>query len=264
MKRVLIYSALFLVNILCVNNAWAQKPTKTIVNKTISINSEPEGAKVVINGNMVGVTPCQATIPVTETLSGKSVNDLTQTQIKVQFIKDGKSEYEVFQPSNSEWNGKKKVRFFYPDGVFHLFRTPVKKVSNRTSTAAEKRDPTIAKGEAQNMVSRDKPGQSELERTIIRWAFDSDPRGARIFWRVISSIPAVVKNTNETYLMTTPYEETRSFNILGLTYENSRDVTIEVKLRKAGYEDQVKRFNVRQAIDQQEISAFFELVKKVE
>ena len=125
-------------------------------------------------------------------------------------------------------------------------------------------DPTIVSGEATNMVSRDKPGQTALERTIIRWYFDSDPRGARIYWRVVSSIPSVVKNTNETYLMTTPFEETRSFNILGLTYENSRDVQIEIKVSKKGYEDQVKRFNVRQAIDQQEISGFFELVEKPE
>lgn len=113
-------------------------------------------------------------------------------------------------------------------------------------------------------VSRDNAGETDLERTIIRWYFDSEPRGARIFWRVISSVPAEVKNTNETYLMTTPYEETRSFNILGLTYENSRDVVIESKVRKKGYEDQVKRFNVRQAIDQQEISGFFDLVKQEE
>ena len=91
---------------------------------------------------------------------------------------------------------------------------------------------------------------------------DSEPRGARVFWRVVSSIPSIVKNTNETYLGSTPYEETRAFNILGLSYENSRDVTVEVTVRKAGYMDQVKRFNVRQAIDQQEISSFFELVKK--
>ncbi len=125
-------------------------------------------------------------------------------------------------------------------------------------------DPTIMAGEADNMVSRDAPGQTALERTIIRWYFDSDPRGARIYWRVVSSIPHIVKNTNETYLMTTPFEETRSFNILGLTYENSRDVQIEIKLSKKGYEDQVKRFNVRQAIDQQEISGFFEMVAKEE
>ena len=125
-------------------------------------------------------------------------------------------------------------------------------------------DLSMPKGEAQKAVSRDTPGQTALEQTIIRWAIDSDPQGARVFWRVISSVPAQVKNTNETYLMTTPYEETRSFNILGLTYENSRDVQIEIKIVKNGYHTQVKRFNVRQAIDQQEISAFFMLVKQDE
>lgn len=264
-KSLSVIIALCVVATLSFGEAYAQKQTKTIVNKTININSEPEGAKVIINGNMVGVTPCQATIPVTESLSGAAVNDVSQAQIKVQFIKDGKSEFSVFQPSNSVWSGRKKVQFVYPDGIFHMFRTISEQPSqSKKSAAAEQKDPTIMKGEAHNMVSRDKPGESALERTILRWAFDSDPRGARIFWRVISSVPAEVKNTNETYLMTTPYEETRSFNILGLTYENSRDVTIEVKLRKAGYEEQVKRFNVRQAIDQQEVSAFFELVPKTE
>lgn len=123
-------------------------------------------------------------------------------------------------------------------------------------------DPSIPTGEARNRVSRDQPGQTALERTVLRWYFDSEPRGARIFWRVISSVPAEVKNTNETYLTTTPFEETRSFNIAGLTYENSRDVQIEIKVSKKGYEDQIKRFNVRQAIDQQEISGFFDLVEK--
>ena len=111
-------------------------------------------------------------------------------------------------------------------------------------------DTSIPQGEARKSVSRDNPVQTALEQTIIRWAIDSDPQGARVFYRVLSSIPAVVKNTNETYLMTTPYEETRAFNILGLTYENSRDVQIEIKVVKTGYEAQVKRFNVRQAIDQ--------------
>ncbi|MDE6285640.1 MAG: hypothetical protein K2L99_01440 [Muribaculaceae bacterium] len=97
---------------------------------------------------------------------------------------------------------------------------------------------------------------------IIRWYFDSDPRGARIFWRVISNTPQQVKNTNESYMTTTPLEETRALNIPGLTYENSADVVIEIKLTKRGYEDQIKRYNVRQALDQQEISGFFELVEK--
>ncbi len=126
------------------------------------------------------------------------------------------------------------------------------------------KDTSIPDGEARNIVSRDNPGQTALERTIIRWFIDSAPKGAQIFYRVISSVPDQVKNTNETYLMTTPYEETRSFNILGLTYENARDVQIEIKVSKSGYYDQVKRFNVRQAIDQQEISSFYNLVKMEE
>ena len=132
------------------------------------------------------------------------------------------------------------------------------------ATASTALDPTIRKGEATKTISRDNPGGTALERAIIRWNFDSDPRGVRVSWRVISSIPDIVKNTNETYLTTTPYEETRSFNILGLTYENSRDITIEIKMSRNGYYDQVKRYNVRQAIDQQEISGFFEMVKREE
>ncbi len=122
-------------------------------------------------------------------------------------------------------------------------------------------DPTIQEGENNKMVLRDSPGATALERDVIRWYFDSAPQGARLYWRVISSIPSIVKNTNELYLAPTPYEETRSFNILGLTYENSRDVTIEIRVRKNGYLDQVKRFNVRQAIDQQEISSFLKWLK---
>lgn len=98
--------------------------------------------------------------------------------------------------------------------------------------------------------------------TIVRWYIDSEPRGSRIFWRVVSGVPDEVKNTNELYLGATPYESTRSFDILGLTYENSRNVQIEIKVTRQGYMDQVKRFNVRQALDQREISAFFELVTK--
>lgn len=104
--------------------------------------------------------------------------------------------------------------------------------------------------------------ESPQSTPILRWYFDSDPRGARIFYRVISQIPDQVKNTNESYLTTTPLEETKALNIPGLTYENASDVTIEIKVTKRGFEEQVKRYNVRQALDQQEISGFFEMVEK--
>ena len=116
----------------------------------------------------------------------------------------------------------------------------------------------------QEIVSRKKQDATSLEKTIIRWYFESQPQGARIFWRVISSVPEEVKNTNENWLGNTPFEETRSFNILGLTYDNANDVQIEIKVRRQGYLDQTKRFNVRQAIDQQEISAFFDMIKAEE
>lgn len=112
-------------------------------------------------------------------------------------------------------------------------------------------------------VNSNTPGATDMEKTILRWYIDSDPRGARVFWRVISNVPGEVPNTNETYLTTTPIEETRSFNIPGLTYENANNVTVEIKVSKRGFEDQVKRYNVRQALDQQEISGFFELVEKI-
>ena len=146
-------------------------------------------------------------------------------------------------------------------GVKKVYYVPTTQTTT-THTSEYSKDTSIPAGEAYKTVTRDNPGSTALERTIIRWYFDSAPRGARVFYRVISSVPSEVKNTNETYLGTTQFEETRSFNILGLTYVNSRDVQIEVKVTKSGYMDQTKRFNVRQAIDQQEISSFFDLVEE--
>lgn len=229
MKRVLSIMACLVGLLLATESATAKK--------RIVVNSEPSGAQVYING----IDTHQTTPTMIPTPGGK--------YFSLSFKKEGYEEGKSLVSKKKNFDGKKA----YPEEVnYRLTATPYKT------------DPTIRAGEATNMVSRDKPGSTALERTIIRWNFDSEPRGARISWRVISSIPDAVKNTNETYLTTTPYEETRSFNILGLTYENARDVTIEVKLSKSGYYDQVKRYNVRQAIDQQEISGFFDLVKREE
>lgn len=104
-------------------------------------------------------------------------------------------------------------------------------------------------------------GNTSLESTIIRWYVDSSPKGADISTRVVSSTPDV-KNTNQNYVGTTPYETTESFDIRGLTFNNSGDVQIEVTCEKAGYITQKKRFNLRQAIEQKEISTKFNLVKE--
>ena len=208
-----------------------------------NLTSDPAGATVVLDGKTVGVTPCLVQLPVTVTRTGKGRNvTANYAPWTLQFVKDGYTEQAVFHPQTTpNHNGAYDIRYTFRNKSYI-------------------NDPTIMAGEADKMVSRDNPGATALEGTIIRWYFDSEPRGARIYWRVVSNVPAEVKNTNELYLGPTPYEETRPFNILGLTYENSHNVQIEIKLTRRGYMDQIKRFNVRQAIDQQEISTFFELV----
>lgn len=229
----------------------------------ITVQSLPEDAKVYYKGKLLCTsTPATVDIPFRGVIAPGSKKDMDMrmkrsadaSSIELTFVKDGYVRgTEVIKPVITQIK-KNQYHFEWPTTVIHEFV--------QSSGSAYKKDPTIVKGEAKTRVSRDKPGQSALERTIIRWFFDSAPQGARVFWRVVSSIPDEVKNTNELYLGTTPYEDTRSFNILGLTYENSRDVQIEIKLKRQGYMEQTKRFNVRQAIDQQEISSFFDLVKE--
>lgn len=260
--------------------------------KAIHFQSNPSGAQVIYNGQVLGVTPCTVQVPLNyqwatldyvawqnenkENKKNKK-NQIGEVEyhnkkiaqasaITVSFVKEGyQSGTETLLPTVTRsdlptdytfhawrvFGGYYFANAQYPDACFHDMGAPV-----------YQQDPTIPVNEATNRVSRDNAGGTALERTVIRWYFDSEPRGARVFWRVISNVPAEVKNTNELFLGTTPFEETRSFNILGLTYVNSRDVQIEVKVSRKGYVDQVKRFNVRQAIDQQEISSFFDLVKE--
>lgn len=106
-------------------------------------------------------------------------------------------------------------------------------------------------------------GNTALEHSIIRWNIVSTPGGADVYWRVVSSTPDV-KNTNASYLGTTPYESTESFDIRGLTYENAGNIQIEIKCERNGYLPQTRRFNLLQVIDQKEISTKFNLVKDEE
>lgn len=102
---------------------------------------------------------------------------------------------------------------------------------------------------------------SAIENLNIRCRFDSNPRGAQILWRIVSSVPSEVKNTDELWLSNSPVDTNHTFKIMGLTQQNAQDVQIEIKVKCKGYDDQVQRFNVKQAIEQQEISAYFELSK---
>ena len=206
----------------------------------ITIQSDPDGAQVYMNNVLVATsTPAVIEVP-------------KKVATKVMMFRFEKEGYE----SKTMTVQYTKDQLKYGPVVFGNMK---KKAEDKTSAL---NDPTVTARQSNQRVDRHDGGATDMEATIIRWFFDSDPRGSRIMYRVISNVPNEVKNTNETYLTTTPYEETRGFNIPGLTYQNSRNVTIEVKISKRGYEDQVKRYNVRQALDQQEISGFFEMVPK--
>ena len=249
--------------------------SKNLQNASITVQTLPKDAKVYVNGTLVSLTtPAVINVPASVSSSSSSKGNLSFGKVgglmqgMIQSMAMGKEKTDVSNQSDILVRIEK-------DGYETIQETITPKVSGKqlvwpTSlvyelkerNSAYKKDPTIPAGAANERVTRDTSGNTSLERTIIRWFFDSDPQGARIYWRVISSVPAEVKNTNELWLGSTPFEETRAFNIQGLTYENSRDVQIEIKVKRKGYIDQNKRFNVRQAIDQQEISSFFDMVKE--
>ena len=120
---------------------------------------------------------------------------------------------------------------------------------HRSGTASSEKD-KVVRGD----------GNTALEHTVLSWEVTSRPSGADVYWRVISSTPDV-KNTNKNYKGTTPYESTETFDIKGLTYNNSGDVQIELTCEKPGFLQQRKVFNLRAAIDQKSINAHFSLVK---
>lgn len=247
MKKLL--SSLFAVAVVAIMSfsAEAKEYDATVV-------TDPEGAVVYLNGMVVAQTT-PAVIKLDSKVCGKN--------LIFRFEKAGYEPKTVILTFEKKDLKKNPVIYGKLDKDPEAVARAVEAQKERKREEEKYRqDPTIPKGQANARVSRDNPGATSMEQSIIRWYFDSDPRGARVFYRVISNNPNEVKNTNETYLTNTPYEETKGFGVPGLTYENSRNVTVEIKISKKGYEDQVKRYNVRQALDQQEISGFFELVKK--
>jgi hypothetical protein len=137
---------------------------------------------------------------------------------------------------------------------YTIFMNPKKKSSADEVVVAEQQP----KEEPQSQVEG--YGDTALEQTIIRWDVQSRPQGADIFWRVVSKTPEV-KSTNNKYLQTTPYEATKALDIRGLTYQTSGNVRIILRCEKEGYLPQEKEYDVRMVLDQEEISAFFRLVK---
>lgn len=149
-----------------------------------------------------------------------------------------------------------------PDILDKAYSKALSEIDWNGIASCMKKDESSNKRADQEKVKQVKgEGDTALEHTVIRWYILSTPAGADVMWRIVSSTPDV-KNTNSNFVGTTPYETTESFDIKGLNYNNSGDVQIEISCEKAGYLPQRKRFNLRQAIDQKEISAKFNLVKE--
>lgn len=98
-----------------------------------------------------------------------------------------------------------------------------------------------------------------LEQITVHFNIDSRPRGADIYWRVISQTPEV-KNQPYKYLQTTDYESTESLNIKGLTRANAGNVQIEIKVEKDNYYPKSTKLNVLSLIDDNDVSKMFKLV----
>ena len=171
-------------------------------------------------------------------------------------LQDAKGK-EVYTQKNVSGTGK-AVTTFSHFGLDEAYTQALEQI-NWNRIASFLRTEQLPKEEPQKQVQG--YGNTALENTIIRWDVQSRPQGADIFWRVVSKTPEV-KSTNNKYLQTTPYEATKSLDIRGLTYETAGDVRIILRCEKDGYMSQEKEYNVRMVIDQEEISAFFRLVKE--
>ena len=253
MKTIAIYIAIIIASI-SLFSACATILTGT--KQKVSLVTFPAGARVYVNGvDKNVVTPCEIRV------SRKS-------EITYAFRKEGYedgvvSQWGTFNPTvlvNILIGGILGGVIDYATGAWYEIPENVMYSFDASVPFRPQAESSSAHVNAGAIADCDNPSGIVLGRPLIRWNFDSNPTDAHIFWRVISSIPDQVENTNEAFLTTTPCEAIRPLRISGLTYDNSCDVTIEVKVTKDGYYDQVKYYKLRQVIDQQEINGFFEMV----
>ena len=173
-------------------------------------------------------------------------------------LQDAKGK-EVFSQHNVTGTGKTLLTLSH-FGLDEAYTNALEQI-NWNLIASFLRVEQMPKDEPYKQVQGD--GNTALEQTIVRWDVQSRPQGADIFWRVVSKTPDV-KSTNNKYLMTTPYEATKALDIKGLSHQTSGNVRIILRCEKEGYLPQEKEFDVRMVLDQEEISAFFRLVKENE
>lgn len=224
-----------------------------IILAQIKINSEPSGAKVYQEGKYIGTTPCNASTNMKDKqlvydIDADRVRDPSKPPYSIEFTitMDGYEPANVYfegtyEYHQSGWVGGGQKYYIVKPKSFNLF-TVLKRDNSK---------PIVQTNTEQNGNIDVKPE--------IRWHFDSEPDGAKIFWKVKSSIPNTVSSTEFLYLGKTPFKETRPLNINGLTKDNASMVEIEVEIVKKGYTKQVKSFSAKSLLEQQEISWSFDL-----
>lgn len=209
----------------------------------IRINSEPSGAKVYQEGEYIGTTPCSASVNqrLTYDIDANKVRNPSKPAYSYPFtiIMEG------YEPATVYFEGKYNYR---QSGIGGQNKYYIVEPKTYKLFAVLKKDPNYTSNSTSFQESQPE----------VRWHFDSEPDGARLYWKVKSSTPNV-RSTESSYLGSTPFNELKPLNIPGLTNENSSNVTIEVEIIKKGYKKQVKTFSAKTLTEQREISWFFEL-----
>lgn len=203
-----------------------------------TINSEPSGAKVYFEGSYLGKTPLK--------LGATAFPYDLVYLIRRDKVDVSKPPYEYVLTLKMDGYEDQSVRVI---GEW-LY---ISKYRDQNCTAGPKSNSLTA-----IMEKIDTPALTD-EALDIHWGIDSDPNGARVFWKVTSSIPSIVKSTDFIYLGATPVDTNKPLNIKGLTSENARNVKIEIKIQSKGYKVQTKTFSAELLTEQKEISWFFEL-----
>lgn len=223
---------------------------------TITVNSQPTGAKVFVDGQEVGITPCKVS------LSGKWVYDIDASKVrnpnnppyskKITFVLDG------YETATEYWNGK----YVYHEAGIGQYRQQyyIVQPDGYSVMAFLKKDPTHTetRPEQQNPINTSQNTIKNSDELIMQCNIDSEPEDARIFWRIISQ-DNNIRNTELQYLGKTPYRDKKAFRITGLSKDAADNVKVELVVRENGYYDETKLYSLLELLDIMEINGFFEL-----
>ena len=99
------------------------------------------------------------------------------------------------------------------------------------------------------------------EKRVVYLSVKSEPEGANVYWRIVSSTPGVM-NSNRLYLGMTPYMQTKSLNVPGLTEENIKNVSVVLEIEKEGYYDKIEHFSMVGVLNDLEINTKYRLISK--